>query len=185
MDFYTIFCHDVHVMRILFYIFSFLFGTIVFISLFSTPLFANIDILFYRGIILLFISCIGTALLSLFVMKKVARNKFDARDVVVTICIIFSLNLVFFTLVPVTVDRSVTVFILQEIGKNRNVTKEQMQKDLYTDYIVRQKAVERRFYEQQKSGTVAKGKKGYFLTPQGESLLSSFAVIRTLFHIKQ
>ncbi len=185
MDFYKIFCHDVHVIRILFYILGFLFGTIVFIGLFSTSLFANIDILFYRGIILLFISCIGTALLSLFVMKKVVGNKFDARDVAVIICMIFSLNLVFFTLVPVTVDRSVTVFILQEIGKNRNVTKEQMQKDLYTDYIVRQKAVERRFYEQQKSGTVAKGKKGYFLTPQGESLLSSFAVIRTLFHIKQ
>lgn len=172
-------------MRILFYVFGFLFGTIVFVSLFSTPLFKNIDILFYRGIVLLFVSCIITLPILLFIARKGNKNKFDVRDVILTICLLFSLNLVFFTLVPVTVDRSVTVFILEYTEKNRVVTNEIVQKALYNEYILNKRAVERRFYEQQRSGTLTKDKNGYFLTTQGKSLISFFGIIKTAFHIKQ
>src|SRR6185437_14230547 len=109
-------------MKTIFYILGFLITTLFFIFLFSTPIFGNINILFYRGIVILFFACCLSIFFQLILRKHKFFNSIDKRDITVIITLTFSLNLVFFTLVPVTIDRSVSVFILEFLNNRKYVS---------------------------------------------------------------
>src|SRR5437763_322860 len=90
----------------------FLAATSLFIVLFHTGLFSNIDIFFYRGIMLLLVTCF-VLLTGLFLLKRKQHIRiFTYRDVILSVVITFSFNIVFFTHIPVTADRSLSIFIL-------------------------------------------------------------------------
>lgn len=55
---------------LLLYVVSFIVGTAIFIDLFHTGLFRSLDVLFYRGIALLFVTSIGMGAILLVVWKR-------------------------------------------------------------------------------------------------------------------
>ena len=68
--------------------------------------------------------------------------------------IVLCFNACFLTIFPVTVDRSVTTFLLEEIEKKPNMSPEELEKIMIDDYIVKRKAIKRRIEEQLVTGNI-------------------------------
>ena len=103
-------------------------------------------------------------------------NLIIGRDTVLAFTIHFSINIIFFSHVPITADRSVTLFLLGYMNNHAEVgaslTKEQLENYLINTYIHKYGAIDRRMNEQIISGTVEKTPDGgYRLTENGKLLV--------------
>lgn len=160
-------------------------GTIIFIGLFHTGLFGNIKVLFYRGIILLIITSFLTALLQYVFKQKTHTGLFTYRDLVLCCVIVFSFNLIFFTHVPVTADRSISIFMLGYMNNNADkiITNEEMTKYFIEKYVQEYKGMDKRFTEQIASGNIIPLENGYRITKQGQIVIKIYSLIAKLFVI--
>lgn len=168
-----------------FHVVFFIIGTTFFIFLFHTPLFRNIEILFYRGIILLLISCTMMAILLLLFKKRVPGRIWTYRDIILSLVLIFSLNLVFFTHLPVTADRSISVFMLGYLNNNsdRSLTGQEITDFFTNKYLYEYGAMNKRLNEQVESGNVVQIENGYKISKRGQLIMKIYSFIVRLFAI--
>lgn len=159
-----------------------LIGLFTLVALFKSGLLARtIDILFYRGVVL----CVVAAALTVAIVWFTgSRWQFaNARDAIAAGVLSFGLNLSFLVVAPVTVDRSVSVFILgymatdpatpMSVSDLRNVFERR--------YLGEWRQIERRMEEQTVSGNVAPSGNGYVLTSRGKSFLATSKLIAWMF----
>jgi hypothetical protein len=172
---------------ILLHVVFFIFGTVLFISFFHTSLFKEISILFYRGIIFLVTACFLMLLLMLFYKKISYGRMFTYRDIILSVVLIFCLNLVFFTHLPVTADRSISVFILGYMNKysNKTLTPNEISTLLIKKYVYGYGAVNKRLNEQVLSGDISLKGNEYQITKQGKFLMRLYSVIADVFSINK
>ncbi len=170
--------------KIYFHLMSFVTGTALFILLFHTPLFAPM-IFFYRGIIFLFIICIIYVVVLMLLKVRAIIPSVTYYDIILTVTVLFCLNLVFFTLVPVTADRSISVYFLGYMGGRRSnsVTEGEFTKSFIQTYVNKNGAIDKRFNEQIHTGTITRMGDGYRITPFGQFVLQSYKYITKLFGI--
>jgi len=164
----------------------FILGTVFFISLFHTKLLSNIDILFYRGIGLLLISSIFLFAVMVF-YKKISNGFFALRDIILALVLFFCVNLTFFTHLPVTAERSISVFLLDYFNKNsdRYLTKEEVTKIFIDKYLYEDKAIEKRLHEQIFSKNIIKEGSNYKISTQGKNLMKFYKVTSTIFNLSK
>jgi hypothetical protein len=160
-------------------------GTICFVLSFRTPLFINLNVLFYRGILLLITTCIVSGLILLGIKRTNVLKLFTYRDIILAVTIIFSFNLLFFTHFPVTSERSISLFMLGYMNKNldKTFTKDEMIKIFMDKYIVEYGEMEKRFHEQIVTGDIVNHGKGYRITKRGQLILRFFNFVDELFMI--
>jgi hypothetical protein len=172
-----------------FFLFQFTFfalGTLVFIIFFRLNLLISIDTIFYRGIALLLLTCFLMSGLLLFFKAGRYGGLIEYKDVLVCIVLLFSFNLVIFTLLPVTTDRSISVMILKHMDSHKNLSRTANQVENSLDKLLsREKAVEKRLHEQVITGNIKRTPRGYMITSQGSHLVSLFSVIDSIFGIKK
>lgn len=163
----------------------FILGSSIFVALFSTPLFGRVNVFFYRGIELLIVSTILIYLFFVYVKRKKFFPFFTWRDVILSISLIFCLNLVFFTHLPVTADRSVSVFLLGYMSEHPNqvYTKNDLQSILVDKYVHGEDAIGKRIHEQIASGDIEKMEDGFVITSRGETLMAVYRSIANIFGI--
>lgn len=151
-----------------------LFGFLLFVTLFAIGLFSTIPILFYRGIVLAICAGIATGLLALFTAHH------DGGPLVVpAVALSLSLNLCVLVILPVTVDRSISVYLLSTIERHDRdgINAADLQAAFLQGYVSDMGAINRRVIEQGQSGNIVVDRTGRIrLTPQGERfmLLSRF-----------
>lgn len=163
----------------------FILGSLLFILLFHTNLFASVSVFFYRGIFLLVISSILIILIAI-VVKTVSKRKiFTVRDVLLSVVVVFCFNLVFFTHVPVTADRSISVFLLGYLNDHPGeiITKDEVAQVFIKKYIYEYEGINKRFEEQIASGNIVDEENGYRITKQGKFIISVYNLIANLFDI--
>ncbi len=146
------------------YIVLYFVSAVLFIALFHTPLFRNIDVLMYRGTVFVVLSAVAAALLLLAVRRISGWDFISMHDVVLLLCGCCCVNMVFFTLVPVTVERSVSVFMLSYMDENEGkaFTEDEI-KEIFTEkYVNDFGAFEKRFHEQLVTGTITLNEDGAY-----------------------
>ena len=157
-----------------------LLGFALFVLLFWMGVGASMTILFYRGILL----AIGVAIvIGLFSAWIGARNG-DSSLPVAAAAVSLSFNVCFLVLLPVTVDRSVTVYLLSTIERRQDsgVDSAALQRAFVDGYVVKMGAVDRRLDEQKKSGNIAVAPDGKVrLTPQGRRFMQFSRIVARLF----
>ena len=163
----------------------FVLGTALFVFLFHTGLFRNITVFFYRGIALLLVDCLFMVLLIAVIKFMGFRKSFAIRDVIISILLIFSLNLVFFTHLPVTADRSVSVFLLGYINSQSDkiLTKKEITKVFVDKYIYEYEAMDKRLSEQIISGNIVEEGSGYRITGRGKFVMSVYGFVADVFTV--
>jgi hypothetical protein len=140
-------------------------GTVV--ALFWIGFLHQISILFYRGLVLIAIGA-----LFCFVVLVLASRKWPVwkpRDAVSACAFACGVAVCLLIVLPVTIDRSVSVFILTRMAAlpDRAFTPAEM-RAIFTDvYLGRYRQIERRLEEQEISGNVARDAAGFRITPQG------------------
>ena len=158
-----------------------LFGFVVYLLLFLGDIAGSISILFYRGVILAFGAAIITGMLALWFSRRTR----DSSLPIAAAALSLSFNLCFLVLLPVTIDRSISIYLLSTIerGESRQITSRALKTDLIDGYVVRMNAVNRRLDEQRRSGNISIDAEGTIrLTLQGARFMAFSRMIAKLFH---
>jgi hypothetical protein len=152
-------------------------GFALYVLLFWAGVGASMTILFYRGVLLAIAAAVGTGLIALWP----ARRTGDSSLPVAAAALSLSFNICFLVLLPVTVDRSVSVYLLSTI-EQRQMTPAELQRTFIDGYVVQMGAIDRRIDEQRKSGNVAVSPDGKVrLTRQGERFMAFSRLVARMF----
>ncbi len=155
-------------------------ASLLYIGSFHLP-FSIVKIYFYKGITNLIILSIILAI-CLLILKK--QLKFDKKDIIIIILSFFSMHMIFFVTVPTTIERSISVFMLNEMTKEKNFSQEEIEKIFIKKYIKENKAFDKRLKEQTFSGLVKKQKDTYNINKKGEKMINLFKLINKIYNIK-
>lgn len=155
-------------------------GFAVFVALFHLQLFAGLDIVFYRGLVLLAIAGLLTGLL-LWAMRSVLG--ISAATVLSAAVLSMSLNLTFLIVLPVTIDRSVTVFLLSEMDHHPDTafTNPQLRAIFIERYLDQWDQIDRRMREQILSHNIERSGDGYKISPQGRAFMRLSRLLAAIF----
>lgn len=160
---------------ILIYIGIYLVCSLMFVALFHTGLLKNMNVLMYRGIAFIVL----TGLIAAIVMGVIKKFwKFvTVRDIIMMFVIFCCVNTVLFTLIPVTVERSVSVFMLSYMDENsdKTFTQDYVGEIFTAKYVNDYGAFEKRFNEQVVTGTIKQNPDGtYSITDRGRLIVWGF-----------
>ncbi|OGG31329.1 hypothetical protein A3A63_00510 [Candidatus Gottesmanbacteria bacterium RIFCSPLOWO2_01_FULL_46_9] len=168
---------------VVFHVACFIAGTALFILVFRAPVITHV-VFFYRGVVLLgattvFIVCVLAG------WKHWSNTAlYTIRDILVAGVVLFCINLVVFTHLPVTADRSMTVFFLGYMAKHdRAFTSDQLRQAFVETYVNRNNALEKRFHEQEQSGTIEQIGDTFTITKRGMLLMRLYGWAATLFGV--
>jgi hypothetical protein len=148
-----------------------LLGFCLYLALTWSPAFAGIGILFYRGLLLCFLSAALLGAL-LFVASRRLRA-IEPVAIIAAVALSLSANLMFLIVLPVTIDRSISVFLLAEIDAHRTspLSTAELQDAFVRHYVRDMRQIDRRVREQTLSGTISTDGGRIRLTPRGERFL--------------
>lgn len=168
----------------LIYIACMILSTACFIGLFHVSFLKYTNTFFYNGCLYIFLSSVLCALL-MFAAKSLKPDLIGISDIVCSIFMFSSITLGWFILIPVTVDRSVTVYTLSYMDGiyPKSITNDEIEKVFYKQYIVDFGAFDKRFREQLDTGSVeyVPDDNSYRLTEKGRKLVSQFRFFADLF----
>jgi hypothetical protein len=156
-------------------------GLGILVALFMLGVAAGIDILFYRGLLLCGLAFGITVLLFGYLGRATRRASW--RDAIAAGFLSLGVNVAFLIVVPVTVDRSISTFILSYMAAHpdRAFTTREIELAFTNDYVGRLRQIERRMHEQEVSGNVRRADGGYAISPQGLSFVAWARRISWLF----
>ncbi len=164
------------------YILIYLVCTALFIGLFHTGLLKNMEVLMYRGVAFIVI----TGAVAAVIMGVIRKfwGFITVRDIIMMFVIFCCVNMVFLTLIPVTVERSVSVFMLSYMEENsdQTFTEESVGEVFTSKYVEDYGAFEKRFEEQVVTGTIRQNEDGtYSITESGKFVVKMFRTIADWF----
>jgi len=161
----------------------FVLGTAIFILSFHTSLFKGLSVFFYRGVSLLTFTALLMIILLLYFRKTRFGALFTIRDIVLSVVLIFCVNLLFFTHVPVTAERSLSVFLLGYMNEHstRVFSKDEITRIFIEKYVIENENVRKRIDEQLVSKNIAEEGGVYSITRQGKIIMNFYNFISRLF----
>jgi hypothetical protein len=142
-------------------------------------------ILFYTGLVLLGIVTVAMAAAAAWViMDRRHEDRFLAAMVVVAMTLASAgCTLAFFVIVPVTLDRSISTFLLSRM-EGEGFSEPQLRQAFEREYVERNAAIARRLAEQLASGTIRPDDGGRFsLTDRGTAFLTAARMITRLYGV--
>jgi hypothetical protein len=156
------------------------FGFLLFVGLFALGLFGTIPILFYRGIALAICAAVATGLAAL----VLTRHSNGSLLVVPAAALTLSFNLCFLVILPVTIDRSISVYLLSTIERHDKdgIDASSLETMFLTGYVSGMGAINRRITEQSQSGNITVDQAGRIrLTAQGKRFMRLSRLVATTF----
>lgn len=168
------------------YIVLFTIGTMGFVLSFHIPLFDFIDVFFYRGVALILFWDILLSLVMIFLSRHTFKHTIDGKDIILFFVLFSCIHSVLFTHLPVTADRSISVFMLGHMADNESVSFSEVDVEevFIQKYVKEYGAFEKRFHEQVETGTIKKIPNGeYQITDSGKKLMKLYDMIADLFGI--
>ena len=155
----------------------------ILILLIRLPLLKSMHVLMYRGIMMIVLAGIFASVLLVLFKKWRKAAWLSAKDVVLVFILTCSINMVFFTLVPVTVERSVSVFMLSYMDNySDHYTQDQIAEIFVDKYVNEYGAFEKRFDEQLTTGSIEQNADGtYSITDKGRFIVKMFRLISDVF----
>jgi hypothetical protein len=151
------------------------------VLLFELGVFSSITILFYRCIALCGLTAVvvGTALL----WSDARLGGATIRDRIAATLVAASLSLTFLALGPVTVDRSISIFINGHMAAQpaRIFTAAEIDQAFRERYLTGMDQIARRMEEQRVTGTIERVGDGYRIAGKGHGLIASSRLMARLF----
>ncbi|MGE5562871.1 MAG: hypothetical protein ACM3ZV_06115 [Bacillota bacterium] len=155
-------------------------GFAMFVLLFWAGAGASVTILFYRGVILALAAAILTGAAAFWLTRGTGESSLPVAAAALSL----SFNICFLVLLPVTVDRSVSVYLLSTIERRQaaGIAPSDLEQAFVDGYVVKMGAVDRRIDEQRRSGNITVGADGKVrLTRQGRRFMDLSRLVARLF----
>jgi len=169
------------------YIGVFIVFTIIYFWLFYSSVFSFQHVLFYRGLLYLLLTCLGIFAGILIVSIRLKYRYFES--LIAALVFAASIHLNVFVVFPVTFERSISMYLLTTLEKNRTticggLTKEQMKEGLINTFIVEKDALQKRVTEQSIINMIEEKNNCYMVTNQAVRFLHFSTFIKALYNIK-
>lgn len=163
-----------------------LLGASIFTALFSLGVLSHsLSVLMYRGLALAFIAAVMHIVVCALATSRLGQGGSEQSEIsrlVAGAALAFAVNTTFLVVFPVTIDRSVTVYLLGQIAQSSvGLTEAEMRDKLIRQYVEEYGAVQRRMQEQLKSGNVISEGGTYRLSPQGDNLIKFSKYVASIF----
>lgn len=162
------------------YVITFVIFSFFVLFLFRLSIFNFQSTLFFKGIIILMMSFVLTSLSFIALRKKFS---IVLHVFISALIMSFSLHFVFFVIFPVTFDRSVTMYILNSLYQQSSMSKTDLEESLINEYIVVNKALDKRLFEQKQTGFVTERENRVELTDQGRLFMYVSFFIKRLYRL--
>lgn len=173
---------------VIIYLLDILLSTCIFIVLFHTSILNGINVFFYRGGIFLILASLLASTI-MWVARYINKKLFSVRDIITVFFIFLGFTSSWFVLVPVTVERSISVYMLSYMAENSDhgITSEDFGNVFYDNYIVANGAFEKRFSEQLASHNIdySSDGYGYEITENGRNVVKMFRICAYLFNTEE
>ena len=157
-------------------------GFALYVGLLHSPLLRSNPILFYRGLLL---GGADAVVLALLLALSLPRLKlWDPAILIAAVMASLSVNLTFLIVIPVTIDRSVSVFLLSRIEAappQAPLDAQGLRATFVRDYVIGMAQIDRRIDEQTRSGNLVVDHGRLRLTPQGERFMRLSRTLARLF----
>lgn len=169
------------------YIAVFILFTAVYVGLFYSSVFNFQHVLFYRGLLYLFLTCL--CVLAVILLCSIQLKYRYLESMIAALVLAASIHLNFFVIFPVTFERSISMYLLTTLEKNGTtacggLTKEQMREGLITTFIGEKDALQKRITEQSIINMIAEKNNCYTVTEQARRFLLFSTFIKSLYNIK-
>jgi len=158
-------------------------GFALLVALVRAGVLAQVNILFYRGLALIALAFLAT-FAAVFVLAR--RGPIDGvrgRDAFSAAVLSLAFNLCFLVIFPVTIDRSISVFVLGQMAAHadRTYSSDQMAKVFSDVYVGEDQQIDRRMREQLLSGNVERVGDGYRISAHGKAFIQTSKLIAWMF----
>ena len=163
----------------------FIAGSLMYVLGMRSGILNGISVFFYRGIIAIIIA--GIVISGIMITLKATKMKkiITVRDILLLFCAFCCIHVVIFTHLPVTADRSVSVFMLGYMDrKGSECTKQELEDVFVEKYVKEYEAFDKRLFEQIYTGTVERtGEDGYIITDSGRRIIGIYRVVTEWFNL--
>jgi hypothetical protein len=105
------------------------------------------------------------------------------ESLIAAVMISAAIHLSLFIVFPVTFDRSVTMFLLNAL-KNNQLSKKQLEQRLINDYIIKNKALDKRLNEQKIIDYIHEENNNISLTQKSIGFLDLSELIKRIYNVK-
>jgi hypothetical protein len=158
-------------------------GLAVLVALFRSGLLAQVNILFYRGLGLIALAFMATFAVLFAMARRGPIAGVRGRDAFSAAVLSLAFNLCFLVIFPVTIDRSISVFVLGQMAAHadRTYSADEMAEVFSDVYVGEDQQIERRLHEQLLSGNVERVGDGYRISGHGKAFIQTSKVIAWMF----
>ena len=158
-------------------------GFALLVLLFKAGVLGAVGVLFYRGVLLIGVAgwlTLGGLMLAL---GRAGGRHLRPRDAFGATAVSLAFNLSFLVLMPVTVDRSITIFMLGQMNAHpgRAYTPQEMTALFTSVYVGEDRQIDRRLVEQSLSGDVEDLGGRYRISARGQALIGVSRAVAWMF----
>lgn len=158
-----------------------LLASVVYMISFHCSFLSFTGIYFYDGILRLLIVTVLAAAVEIFMKSHL---KFDNKDICLSLSTFLFLNMLWMSLCVVSLDRSLSVFLLCTMEKYEEGISRETADDIFQEVFVEEyEILDRRFDEQSKSGNITYENGNYVLTSRGKTFVWIFKTVGKLYHV--
>ena len=158
-------------------------GFAILVALFRVGLLGQVGILFYRGLALIALAFVATFAAVFALARQGPIAGVRGRDAFSAAVLSLAFNLCFLVIFPVTIDRSISVFVLGQMAAHadRTYSTDEMSKVFSDVYIGEDQQIDRRMREQLLSGNVERVGDGYRISAHGKAFIQTSKLIAWMF----
>lgn len=158
-------------------------GFVLLVALFRAGVLSQVNILFYRGLALIALAFVATFGLIFALARRGPLAGVGGRDAFSAAVLSLAFNLCFLVIFPVTIDRSISVFVLGEMAAHadRAYSADQMASVFSNVYVGEDRQIDRRLREQLLSGNVERVGDGYRISAHGKAFIQTSKLIAWMF----
>ena len=175
-----------------FYCIYILFFSFVYMLSFRLDISSITNIFTYKGVTLLIMVAI-LLLLLLIVIRYIFIKKniifLEIKDIFITILISILINAFILILIPTTIERSISVYMINRLNNSENgLSKSEIEQTFIDEYVYEFDAFNKRLNEQVITGNITKkvidSEEKYVLTNKGKFTYKLFRIFNELYNIK-
>ncbi|PXV90133.1 hypothetical protein C8E03_10540 [Lachnotalea glycerini] len=163
---------------------AFVLAWLFYIVILQIGIFDFIKVYFYKTIVILIITGMILLITELILKHYWKKATFDYKDIILSFVVFMSINMVWLSTIVVSLDRSLSVFVLSYLAEeNRSYSEEELNEVFQTIFIEKYEMLDRRFWEQLESGNIEEEGGGYKLTDRGEGLVDIFKAVGKIYKV--
>lgn len=165
---------------------AFIIGWLLYVAVIQSGIFDFIEVYFYKTIVILIITGIIILVVELLLKHFWKKATFDYKDIILSFVLFMSVNMVWLSTIVVSLDRSLSVFVLSYMEQeDRSYSEDELDQVFQNIFIEKYDMLDRRFWEQLESGNITEEQGGYQLTSRGKGLVEIFRIVGRVYRVDE